>query len=53
MAGEGSRRVVWGGERAPPFPPPEATARLASLADIFLFDPVFSLFPTLRSLVPG
>ena len=35
MAGEGSRQVVWGGERAAPFSPPQATARLASRADIF------------------
>ena len=35
MAGEVSREVVWGGERAAPFPSPQATARLASLADIF------------------
>ena len=43
---EASREVFW----------PEGTARLASLADIyifFLFDPVFCLFPQLRSLVPG
>ena len=35
MAGEVSQDVVWGGERAAPFPPPQATARLASRADIF------------------
>ena len=44
---EANREVFW----------PEGTARLASLADIyiyiFLFDPVFCLFPQLWSLVPG
>ena len=27
------------------FPPPQATIQLTSLADIFLFDPIFCLFP--------
>ena len=35
-ASEASREAVWGGENvASPFPPPQATARLASFADIF------------------
>ena len=31
------REVVWGGETAAPFPPPQAAAYLASFADIFPF----------------
>ena len=42
-ASEASREVVWGGERVaeapPPFPPPQATAGLSSLAEIFPFFP--------------
>ena len=36
-----------------PFPPPQATAGLSSLADIFPIQPRFCLFFPLRSLVPG
>ena len=35
------------------FPPAQSTPWLASFTDIFLFDPLFCLFPSLRSLVPG
>ena len=35
-ASKASREAVWGGENvAPPFPPPQSTARLASFADIW------------------
>ena len=44
-ASEASREVVWGGENvAPPFPPPQATARLISFADIFPIWPRFLPF---------
>ena len=44
-ASQASREVFW----------PKGSARLALTADIyfFLFDPVFCLFPPLRSLVSG
>ena len=35
------------------FPLPHATARQASFADIFLFDPVFNPIPRLEGLVPA
>ena len=44
-ASEASWEVVWGGENvAPAFPPPQATARLASFADIFPIWPRFLPF---------
>ena len=48
LASEASREVVWGGKRvAPPFPPPQVTARLASFADVFPIWPRFlNFFPT-------
>ena len=45
LASEASREEVWGGENvAPPFPPPKATPRLASFADIFPIWPRFLPF---------
>ena len=46
-ARKASREAVWGEENvAPPFPPPQATARLASFADIFpILTPFFAFFP--------
>ena len=43
------------GERAPPFPSSQATYRLASLHNVCFFSPtpIFLLFRTMRSLVPG
>ena len=44
-ASEASREAVWGGENvAPPFPHLQATARLASFADIFPIWPCFFAF---------
>ena len=42
-ASKASRSVVWGG-KGWPFPPPQTRARLTSLADIFLFHPIFLPF---------
>ena len=47
-ASEASQGVVWGGKRVAEdplhLPPPQATARLASLADIFPIRPSFLSF---------
>ena len=37
----------------PPLTPPEATAQLALLAEIFPLTPFFGIFLSMRSLVPG
>ena len=51
---EASREVVWGGENvAPSFPPPKATARLASFADIFPIWPRFLPFTPTAEPGPG
>ena len=53
-ASEASREVVWGGENvAPPFPPPQATARLISFADIFPIWPRFLPFSPTAEPGPG
>ena len=55
LASEASREAVWGGggNVAPPFPPPQATARLISFADIFPIWPRFLPFSPTAEPGPG